>query len=282
MSTKIKEFHRPVDWKNVAEILERPGMKAAPILVSAKPDPVDKWDIEAAVDLSLLGLNYVKEAEKGLWIGALTTLQAIVDEPIFASKFNGIFQLAAKHAATGGLRNVATIAGVLSHLAGSGEIVLALLVSDAIVSIRKDQSTRTLPIQDFLEGGKQMILPGEILSEVHIPYQEGAYSLERVARTPSDQEIVAVAVYLNLVDKLVDRVRIAVSGASSQPQRFIEVEQFLEKREISIALVDKAAEIAVKQATPVSDFRGSAEYRAAMAGTLTRRALLKAWGLIAG
>lgn len=280
MSTKIKEFYRPSDWKNAAEILRRPDLKAAPILVSAKPDPVDKWDMEAAVDLSLLGLNGIKEDEKGLKIGALTTLQAIVEEPVFSSKFNGIFQLAAKHAATGGLRNIATIAGVLSHLTGSGEIVLALLVSDAVLSIRKEQSVRTQSIQDFLASDRQTLSPGEILAEVQIPYQGGVYSLERVARTPSDQEIVAVAVHLNLVGKLVDRVRVAVSGASHQPQRFIAVEQSLEKQEISTDLVDKAAEIAVKQATPVSDFRGSAEYRAAMAGALTRRALLKAWSLI--
>ena len=275
----IKEYYRPEDWKSAAEILGRLGIKTAPILISTKPSPVDKWEMEVAVDLSRLGLEYVKEEKQSIKVGTLTSIQALLNNPIFSSKFNGIFHLAAKHAATAGLRNVATIAGVLSDFAGSCEIALALLISDAVVSIRKDQSVRALSITEFLANGKQALSTGEILTEIQIPYQDGVYSLERVARTPADQEIVAAAVYLHLTGSHIDQARVAISGASPQPQRFSAVEHALEKQEFSTALVEKAAEVATKEATPISDFRGSAEYRAAMAGILTRRALLSAWNL---
>ncbi len=278
----IKEYYRPEDWKSAAEILGRPGVKTAPILVSTKPSPVEKWDMETAVDLSRLGLDYIKEDEQGIHIGALTTVQTLVDTPIFSTKFNGIFHLAAKHAATGGLRNVATMAGVLNDLSGSGEIALTLLASDAVVYIRKDQSIRTQPIAGFLAEGKQNLTAGEVLAEIRIPFSDGVFALERVARTPADQEIVAVVVFLLLSGSQITKARVAISGASPQPMRFLAVEQALEKQEFSSSLVEKAAEIATREAKPIGDFRGSAEYRAAMAGTLTRRALLKAWNLKAG
>jgi CO/xanthine dehydrogenase FAD-binding subunit len=101
--------------------------------------------------------------------------------------------------------------------------------------------------------------------------------LQRIARTPLDESIVSATAAFHLHDGLCQKVRIAVSGVSTTPQRLPTVEQAVEGKALSAEVIQSAAAaVAAAIGDPPADYRGSAEYRRAMAGVMVRRALAEA------
>jgi carbon-monoxide dehydrogenase medium subunit len=101
--------------------------------------------------------------------------------------------------------------------------------------------------------------------------------LARVARSPRDEAIVAVAAKLYVHEGVCRNVRLAVAGASPQPTRVLSAEALLEGQPWSDERLNAVVERVRVEAQPIVDYRGSVEYRKAMAGTLARRALTEAW-----
>jgi carbon-monoxide dehydrogenase medium subunit len=106
-------------------------------------------------------------------------------------------------------------------------------------------------------------------------------ALARVARTPRDKPIVAVAVRVTHTSQPHGDVRIALAGVADRPVRAYDAEQRLKGGPFEQHLVDEALAVALKNVNVPSDFRGSREYRRAMAAVLTGRALLEARGKLA-
>ncbi len=98
----------------------------------------------------------------------------------------------------------------------------------------------------------------------------------RVARTPRDKPIVAVAVRVTRDGDLCGGVRIALAGVADRPICAYEAEDRLKGQLFDKRLVDVAVTNLLEHLDPPSDFKGSSEYRREMAAVLTRRALLKA------
>ena len=118
------------------------------------------------------------------------------------------------------------------------------------------------------------LLPGEVILEVSFPDLSMATgALTRVSRTPRDKAIVAVAAVLMLENGVCSRVGVSLAGSNPNSVRLGQVEALLNGKALSADLLDQAASMASAQAAPPADYRGSAEYRTAMAAVLTRRAL---------
>jgi carbon-monoxide dehydrogenase medium subunit len=109
----------------------------------------------------------------------------------------------------------------------------------------------------------------------------GGAALERVARAPRDLPIVAAAARLEVAGGVCRAARLALAGAGPRPQRWPAAEDLLQGQPLSEGLLAQAAQTA-EAANPVGDFRGSAEYRRAVAVPLARRALAAAWRQAAG
>jgi len=307
MPRRLREYHRPTDWASASELLRRTDVRTAPLLLGPRPPLAPPAEVEAVLDLCRLDLAYIAETDGGvLHLGALTPLQDLAESPLLKSRANGILSEAAHLAAHPGLRQVATVGGVLSAREGPPEVLLALLALDAAVVVRSDDSagrevvevhvadlapqtvvlepeysestgthTREVPLAGFRPGA---LASGELIVEVKFdrlpPSAVGA--LERVARAPRDEPIVAVAAVVEVADGVCRQVRLALAGAG-RPQRMASAEHILEGRPLTDTWLQKVAEAVEAEAKPISDFRGSAEYRRAMAGVLARRALEAAW-----
>jgi carbon-monoxide dehydrogenase medium subunit len=102
-------------------------------------------------------------------------------------------------------------------------------------------------------------------------------AVERVARAPRDEAIVAAAAVVTAQHGLLRQVRVAVGGAHPQPIRLPTIEAMLDGQPYSAELLQRAEVTIVNEAQPVADFRASADYRRAMGGVLARRALTAAW-----
>ncbi len=241
MPKRLREYHRPTDLASALELLRRPN--TAPLLLGPRvPDHLYE-EVEAVVDLSRLDLDYIREDEDGtLHIGALTPLSVLADSDLIRSRANGLLAEAARVVAASGLRDVATVGGALLSQAGPPEVLLAL---DALQALIVNDGPPPRPI--FVE----VKLP-PLLARM-------GGALERIARAPRDEAIVAVAAVVN---GLTQRTRLCVGpfpiyGVSANAEDVLQ---------------------ALAGWQPGSDFRASAEYRQAMAGVLARRALETARG----
>jgi carbon-monoxide dehydrogenase medium subunit len=173
-------------------------------------------------------------------------------------------------------RNAATVGGVIATGDALSHLLIALLALDTEVHLRlPDPATVSLDrILDaprkFLDGG---LITG--VTALSAPGAPGA-AMVRVARTPRDKPIVAVAVRVTRDGHLCGGVHIALAGVADRPVRAYKAEDRLKGQPFDKGLVDVAVTTLLEHLDPPSDFKGSSEYRREMAAVLTRRALVEA------
>ncbi|MBI3761451.1 MAG: FAD binding domain-containing protein [Chloroflexi bacterium] len=278
MPTRSREYHRPTDLPDALKLLRRRDVRTIPLVVGPKPPPNPYAEAEAVVDLSRLNLAYVNPTDNGIiHIGAMTPLQDLIDSPLLSSQANGLLPHATQHVAHYGLRHLATVGGAVLSREGPPEVLLALLALDAIVALRGN-GRRGMALPDFLAADAA---PGEMVAEVNfrrLPETKVGGALERVARTPRDEAIVAAVAVVELADGGACRsARVAVAGAGLRPFRATSAEKLLEGQLLDDDLLRRAAESVRSASSPVGDYRGSADYRREMAAVLAQRALTRAW-----
>ncbi len=283
--TQPFEYYRPRARREALELLARPDLHAAPLIIHPKPTAPRQSGIDAFVDLSLLGLEFIQEAQDGsVHIGALTTLQDMVESPVLNAGPRLVLGKAATLVAGPGIRNLSGLWGAIQTHSGPPEVILALLALEAqVVLLEAGETQRTLAFPEFYEMGKNSLHKGELALEAILPpAKTGGWALERIARTPRDEAIVAAAAVVEAEDGKAGRVILALAGANPLPLRLPAVEKKLTGKAFDAKNLQSAIETVMAQADPVGDFRGSADYRRAMAGLIVRRALEKAWKRAAG
>jgi CO/xanthine dehydrogenase FAD-binding subunit len=274
-----REFHRPTTLAAALDLLRRRAPRTQALMPGPRLPDEPFAGLEAAVDLSALGLDAAtQEADGSLRLGALLTLQSLAIHPAATALADGLLARAAQLAGGNAQRQAATLGGaVRQHLgAASGvtrdgppETALALLALDARLIVHGAAGERAMPLSDYYDTGG-MLAMDELLVAVSVPAQPAGArgALERVARTPRDQAIVAAACV-----RAPGLLRLAVAGATPRPVRLPAIEAELSGRELTAeALAGVAARVEALM-DPRDDFRASAEYRRAMAGTAARRVL---------
>lgn len=233
-------------------------------------------DVTHVVDLSGLGLATLRVDAEEVIIGAMTSLQALVDAPELGSAALGILPQAAWLEAGRNLRLAATLGGTLATAGPEDPLVVALLALDAKVVLYAPAQQR-LPLDDFLESREQRLADGALIAEVALPLGSvDTAALARVGRTPRDRPIVCAAARLRLVGGRCQAPVLALGGVARRPIRLHQVEDMIAGKVLDDDVLSAAAQAVISTVSPPSDYRGSAEYRRAMAGVLARRALMEA------
>lgn len=177
------------------------------------------------------------------------------------------------------IQNRAAVGGNVCNAAPSGDTTPNLLVHDAIAVIAGPSGARRVELTDFFVGPGQTVLQkGEFLQELILPAPpDGSASayLRFIPRNEMDIAVAGVASFLHIdpATKTVKKARIALASVAPTPVRARTAEAVLEGKVISASLIDAASVAAVESATPITDVRGSAEYRKELVRVLTRRTL---------
>lgn len=234
------------------------------------------------VDLS--GIDALKRLEVtsdgALHIGAAVSARVAELSPIVRDGFIGVAE-GAGVIGSHQVRNLATVGGNVCNAAPSADVSPALVAMDAVVMIAGPDGQRLLPITDFFKGVRRTDLqPGELVVEFIVP-SPGAGSgntyLRHTPRRELDIAVVGVGTALTIQDGKCTKARIALGAVAPVIVRATEAEDSLVGQEITPELLDKAAALAVGTAKPISDQRGSAEYRLHLTRVLTRRTLQTAY-----
>lgn len=175
------------------------------------------------------------------------------------------------------VRNRATIGGNIGTASPIGDLPPVLLALDAEVELVSGQGSRLLPLASFFKGYRQTDLqPGELICAVKIPIGITPNATRRLSqsykvgkRGTDDISIVAAAftVDLDTADRIV-HARLAYGGVAATPVRAVEVEQQLIGQIWNWATVQQVKPILQATFTPLTDLRGTAEYRRMLIGNL--------------
>ena len=235
------------------------------------------------VDLKKVpGLSGIRENGDGsITIGALTTMREIETAALITGKFPFLAQSAAEVGSIQ-IRNRATVGGNMANATPSADVAPALIALNAAATIFSAAGEKTVSLEEFFRGpGQSVMTPDEILTEITIPKTDPRLVGEYIKFSPRDMMDlayvgVAVAYALGEKERRCENVRIVLGAVAPTPIRAPKAEAILEGRILTEELATRAGEMAAQEAKPISDVRSSADYRRAMVGVMTKRALLNA------
>jgi len=222
------------------------------------------------------GLNELHwDARTGLTIGALTTFRAIETHDSVRAHFPALAE-AARVVAGVQLRNLATIGGNLGNASPSADSAPPLVALNATIEIASAAGTRRMPVERCLTGpGRTVLTPGEIFTAISVPApspRSGNAYARFSPRSAMDIGIASVAASITLdADRRCTSCRIVLGAVAPVPLRSGMAEGALEGERLTPALLEQAGDLAAQAARPISDIRGSADYRRAIVRVLTTR-----------
>lgn len=232
---------------------------------------------EAILDISRLAPLRGIALESGGWrIGALTTWTDVVRQPL-PRLFDGLKRAARE---VGGVQtqNAGTVAGNLCNASPAADGVPALMALSAEVELASTRGVRRLPLTEFITGNRTTQRePDELVTAILVPARsERARStfLKLGARRYLVISIAMAAVTLDAgEDGRIDFAAVAVGACSLVARRISTLESRLIGRTRNADLAELVRPADLGELSPISDVRGTAEYRREAALTLLRRAL---------
>ena len=208
--------------------------------------------IGKGVDLSCLGLDYVREEAGFLVVGAGVSLRRLETEPAVAGRFDGLLGRAVSSIVGVQFRNLATVGGSVYARFGFSDVITALLALDARVVF---YGAGEMALEDYLASDG---CPGDLLTQVRIPDNGRRAAYESVRRSSTDFPVLAVA-----VSRLGEDWRVSVGARPCVAEAGLADGRGAEA----------AGEAAAAQLRFGSNLRAGEAYRRRMAAVLVRRAV---------
>ena len=175
------------------------------------------------------------------------------------------------------IRNRASIGGNLVNASPAADSAIALLLYDASVELVGIEGERTLPVSGFFLGpGRTALAPGEYIRAIHlpIPAQPMTPFYHKVGkRRALTISIASIGALLRLDGDMIHEARFAAGSVAPTPLRLSKLEDLLEGRQLTDALIDEARALAAESVSPIDDVRATAAYRRTVVGDLVARAL---------
>lgn len=223
---------------------------------------------ETLIDLTAIPeLRKLYLRQDGLHIGAGCTYSEILDSGIIRTDqpaFTDLIRVIASKQ----IRNFGTIGGNIANASPVGDSLPILLVLDATLRLYHNGEKRDVRMSEFFTGYKQTLLQaGEIILEVIIPVPEPGeiiHTTKAAKRNAVDISAISSAVRLVIApDKTIKLARLAFGGSAAIPKLSERFSSIVGKELSEIDPLALAQEVAA-EFSPISDVRGSAEYRATL------------------
>jgi carbon-monoxide dehydrogenase medium subunit len=227
------------------------------------------------------GLRF--DAKDGLRLGALVTMRQVEMSPVIREKYPALRQSVSEVGSIQ-IRNRATLAGNICRASPSADTLPPLIADRASVRIFGPDGERVIPLEEFFTGpGKTLLKSNEILTSIIVPppapFTGSAY-IKLGRRKAMELATVGVAVTLTLAGRTCRDIRIALGAVAPTPIRAKRAEAVMLGQPFDQDHIEAAAQTAMEESRPISNVRGSADYRREMVKVLTRRAIQQAAELI--
>ena len=269
----------------------RPG--SADALAAAYAARPEATLIAGATDVGLWVTKQLRDLGDVIFLDGCDDLKDITEQPDGSLRIGAMVDmnrlrstLAARHPSYGEMlrrfdsqqvRAAATIGGNIANGSPIGDNPPALIALGATLELRKGDSRRSLPLEEFfIDYGKQDRQPGEFVEAITLPArpaeQGDALRVYKLSKR-FDQDISAVLGAFNLTveNSQITAARIAFGGMAGVPKRASHVEAALIGQPLSSATLAAARGEFARDFTPMSDMRASADYRLEAAANMLAR-----------
>jgi len=228
------------------------------------------------IDLGRIAeLKGIREDRGTLRIGAMTTENEIIWSKLLQTKCPLLVE-GARLISDPQVRYKGTIGGDIAHGDAGNDHPALMIALGASFVLRRESGERSLAADGFFVGAYATKMePSEIMTEIRIPIAAAGtgYAYAKLKRKVGDFATAAAAVTLRLNGDTVEEVVIALTNVGPTVLRAHAAESALRGKTLNEASMAEAARLAMSICDPATDQRGDAEYRTAMAGEMTRRAL---------
>jgi carbon-monoxide dehydrogenase medium subunit len=277
------EYLRPETVQEACELKARYGLGSR--CIAGGTDLLLQWrngevDFGYCIDLTFVsGLGHYEKTSDGMHIGALTTLSAL-ENGIGTDTRMPCIANAAKQMCTPQIRNFATVGGNVCNASPAADLPVLFVALGASAKLLGTAGERNIPLEDLFKGVNETCLEeDEILAEIRIPLarHRTAPSFRRAGRSVVDVAQVSVAASIGIdTSGVIADAKIALGAVAPTPIRSRTAEEALlgcELAGVNEQLIEKVSGLAASDARPISDLRGSSEYRRYMVGVLVKRSI---------
>jgi len=223
--------------------------------------------------------NLSFDDDAGLRIGAAVPCCRVTRDPAVVRRHPGLAE-AAGLIGSMQIQSRATLGGNLCNGSPAADTVPPLIALDASAVIAGPRGRRELPVGDVVTGPRRTALAGdELLIELRVPPPPtgGADCYRRfIPRNEMDIAVVGVAASVALDGGRCVAARVVLGAVGPTPILATDAAVELIGKEIDDAVLERVARAAVAAGRPISDKRGTAEFRRRIIGVLTRRVVAAA------
>jgi len=235
--------------------------------------------IKTLIDISAIpGLDEINEDQDGvIHIGPLVTHNHIVASPLIRKKAYALLQ-ACWEVGSPQIRNRGTIVGNLVTGSPANDSISPLMVFNAKLSLVSKRGERVVALSDFYQGVRQTVLaPEEVIVDIFFDAPESnqqSYFIKSALRKAQAISVINISVLLTLMDETIQNSNITMGAVAPTIIHALDAEDYLVGKKLHDSVISEAAELTAKAANPISDIRGSDDYRSYLVSVMAKRALM--------
>jgi xanthine dehydrogenase small subunit len=207
-------------------------------------------------------LRAISEDDKFVTVGASAVVTDLMVSPIFQRLFPDLYKHLKLISSTP-IRNMATLAGNFVNASPIGDMTAWFLALDAEIELSDGETGRWLSLKDFYLGYKQLAkTENEFITNIRFRKDFTHFNFEKVCkRTYLDIASVNTAISLQVVDGAINDAHVSAGGVAPTPLYLRKTSEFLRGKSVGESVITEAAGIIQTEVSPISDVRGSEEYK---------------------
>lgn len=293
------DYVAPTSLQEAVDVLAAHGGRARPLCGGTDLIvQLTEGRIDCSVVVDVKGIPELSRIEEGpgggLTIGAAVPLSTIARHPGVKARYPAV-ATACSLIGSVMIQNRGSLGGNVGNASPSADGIPPLIVHGAEVVVAGPGGTRTVPVESVCVGpGRTSLGPGELMVAFRLPPpppRTASHYVRFIPRNEMDIAVAGAGVALTLDEgsAVCTKARIALAAVAPTPVRALEAEAYLEGKTLDPAApaelrrhLQEAGRLATRHARPISDVRGSADYRLHLVEVLTRRALAAALQLLEG
>lgn len=255
---RFEKYERPQSFDEALKILKE--NKGAKIIGGSTFLRLNKKGYKIGIDLIDLDLDYIRETNDTVIIGAYTSLRELEINKIITDNFGDFFKVALNNIIGVQFRNVATVGGTVFGRFGFSDVITAFSVLDCKINFAEGDM---MDLGDFLKKGNR----NNIIKEIVIMKNNAKTSYQMLRKSDADFPLLTTAT------SMLDKLQIVVGSRPLVADHAIKAEEFMVGKDLTDENIAQAAQIASEELKFGDDIRSTKDYKVEICKVLIKRAI---------